>query len=88
MVNAYTLLTALATLVVGYMGVRQLRDPEWAAQQSASFSADRRGEAVDPDEVAPKDDAVARARTGAKVMLGVAAFFGLLTLLQVIGTVG
>ena len=88
MVNAYTLLTALATLVVGYMGVRQLRDPAWAARQSASFSAERRGEAVDPDEVEPVDDAVARARTGAKVMLGVAAFFGLLTLLQVIGTVG
>ena len=88
MVNAYTLLTALATLVVGYMGIRQLRDPEWAARQSASYNAGRRGEEVDPDEVEPTEDAVTRARRGAKVMLGVAAFFGLLTVLQVVGTVG
>lgn len=86
--NAYTVLTALATLVVGGMGVKQLRDPEWSARQSASYNAERQGEDVDPVEVEPTPDAVARARTGAKVMLAVAAFFALLTLLQVVGTVG
>jgi hypothetical protein len=88
MVNAYTGLTALATLVVGGMGVVQLRDPEWAARQSAAYSAERRGEEVDAEEVAPTEAAVARARTGAKVMLAVATFFALLTLVQVVGTVG
>jgi hypothetical protein len=86
--NAYTLLTALATLVVGGMGVKQLRDPEWAARQSASYNAEGQGETVDSAEIEPTADAVARARTGAKMMLGVAAFFALLTLLQLVGTVG
>ena len=88
MINAYTVLTAVAALVVGGMGVKQYRDPEWAASQSASYNAERQGEDLDPDEVDPPADAVARARTGAKVMLGVAAFFALLTVLQVVGTIG
>jgi hypothetical protein len=60
-VNLYTLLTTITALGDGAMGVFRYRDPAWAARQSAAYSAERRGEDVEADEVEPTPDAVERA---------------------------
>ena len=71
-----------AGLAMVYMGARQIRDPEWSATESARHHAKREGR--DVEAVRTTNEAVARARRGGYVLLGLGLLFLLLAATQVL----